>query len=80
MKVLVTQSCLTLCDTMDCSHTLLSVEFSRQEYWSGKTFPSPGDLPHPGIKPGSPASQADSLPSEPPGKREYRAINLGATL
>ena len=68
MKVLVTQSCLTLCDTMDCSHTLLSVEFSRQEYWSGKTFPSPGDLPHPGIKPGSPASQADSLPSEPPGK------------
>ena len=44
-----------------------SMGFSRQEYWSGLPFPSPGDLPHPGIKPGSPASQADALPSEPPG-------------
>ena len=44
------------------------MEFSRQEYWSGKPFPSPGDLPEPGIKPGSPALQADSLLSEPPGK------------
>ena len=42
--------------------------FSRQEYWSGLPFPPPGDLPNPGIKPRSPASQADSLPSEPPGK------------
>ena len=42
--------------------------FSRQEYWSGLPFPSPGDLPDPGIEPGSPALQADSLPSEPPGK------------
>ena len=42
--------------------------FSRQEYWSGLPFPSPGDLPNPGIKPGSPALQADALPSEPPGK------------
>ena len=42
--------------------------FSRQEYWSGLPFPSPGDLPHPGIEPGSLALQADSLPSEPPGK------------
>jgi len=41
--------------------------FFRQEYWSGVPFPSPGDLPHPGIKPGSLALQADSLPSEPPG-------------
>ena len=65
MKVLVTQSCLTLCDTMDCSHTLLSVEFSRQEYWSGKTFPSPGDLPNPGIEPKSPILQTDSLQPEP---------------
>ena len=40
------------------------MEFSRQEYWSGLPFPSPGDLPDPGIKPGSPALQADSLPSE----------------
>ena len=44
----------------------LSVEFSRQEYWSG--LPSPGDLPETGIKPRPPALQADSLPSEPPGK------------
>ena len=46
----------------------LSMEFSRQEYWSGLPFPPPGDLPNPGIKPRSPALQADSLPSEPPGK------------
>ena len=39
-----------------------------QEYWNGQSFPSPGDLPDPGIKPGSPALQADSLLSEPPGK------------
>ena len=44
-----------------------SVRFSRQEYWSGLPFPSPGDLPNPGIKPGSPALQADSLPCESPG-------------
>ena len=42
------------------------MEFSRQEYWSGLPFPSPGDLPDPGIKPGFLAFQADSLPSEPP--------------
>ena len=45
-----------------------SVGFSRQEYWSGLPFPSPGDLPNPGIEPRSPALQADTLPSEPPGK------------
>ena len=45
-----------------------SVGFSRQEYWSGLPFPSPGDLPNPGIKPGFPALRADVLPSEPPGK------------
>ena len=45
-----------------------SMEFSRQEYWSELAFPSPGDLPNPGIEPGSPALQADALPSEPPGK------------
>ena len=44
----------------------LSMGFSRQEYWSGLPFPSPGDLPNPGIKPGSPALQADALSSEPP--------------
>ena len=42
--------------------------FSRQEYWTGLSFPSPGDIPHQGIKPGSPALQLDSLPSELPGK------------
>ena len=44
------------------------MEFSRQEYWSGLPFPSPGDLPNPGIETGSPALQADTLPTEPPGK------------
>ena len=42
--------------------------FSRQEYWSGLPFPSPGDLPNPGIESRSPALQADALTSEPPGK------------
>jgi len=46
----------------------LYIRFSRQEYWSGLPFPSPGNLPDPGIKPRSPALQADSLPTEPPGK------------
>ena len=45
-----------------------SMGFSRQECWSRLPFPSPGDLPDPGLQPGSPASQADVLPSEPPGK------------
>ena len=42
--------------------------FSRQDYWSGLPFPSPGDLPDPGIEPRSPAVEADALPSEPPGR------------
>ena len=46
----------------------LSMVFSRQEYWSELPCPRPGDIPDPGIKPGSPVSQADSLPSEPPGR------------
>ena len=45
-----------------------SMGFSRQECWSGLPFPSPGDLPYPGIEPGSPALQVDALPSEPPGR------------
>ena len=64
VKELVTQSCPTLCNSMDCSQ----MEFSRQEYWSGLPFPSPGNLPDLGIEPGSPALQVDSLPSESPGK------------
>ena len=65
---LVEQLCLTLWDpwTVTC-HAPLSVGFSRQEYWSELPF-QPGDLPNPGIEPGSPALQADSLPSELPGK------------
>ena len=71
MKVKVAQSCLTLCDPMDCSlayQAPLSMDFSRKEYRNGLPFPSPEDHPDPGIKPGSPALEADSLPSEPPGK------------
>ena len=45
-----------------------SMGFSRQEYWSGLPFPSPGDLPNSGIEPRSPALQTDALPSEVPGK------------
>ena len=52
------------------------MEFSRQECWSGLPFPSPGDLPYPGIEPGSPALQADALPSEPPGKPPLSLLNL----
>ena len=64
----------------------LFMGFSRQEYWSGLPFPSPGDLTDPGIEPGSPALQADSLPSEPPGKpmcihkKEYLVIQRNKVL
>ena len=53
---------------MDRSQVLRSMGFSRQEYWSGLSRPSPEDFPDPGIKPASPALQADSLPTELPGK------------
>ena len=49
-------------------HVLLSMGLSRQEYWRGLPFPSPEDLSNPGIEPGSPALQADSFITEPPGK------------
>ena len=71
VKVLVTWPCQTFWNLMDCSLLGSSVQargFSRQEYWSGLPFPSPGDLPNPGIGPWSPALKADSLLSEPPGK------------
>ena len=65
----VAQSCLTLCDPMDCSLPGSSIMgFPRQEYWNGLPFPSPGNLPNPGIKPESPTLQADALLSEPPGQ------------
>ena len=62
MKLKVAQLCLTVCDPKQ------SMEFSRLEYWSGQPFPSPGDIPNPGIDPRSPTWEADSLPAEPPGK------------
>ena len=63
--VLFAQSCPTLGDPMDCSPPGSSVHgILRQEYWNGLPFTSPGDLPAPGIKPASPALQADALPSE----------------
>ena len=67
---LVTQPCPTLCDPRTCQSPL-SMVFPRQAYWSGFPFPSPGDLPHPGIEPASlvsPALESDSLPAEPMGK------------
>ena len=70
--MLAAQLCLTFCGSMDYSPPgSLSMGFPRQEYWSWLPFPSPGDLPYPGMKPGSLALQADSLPSEPPGKPSY---------
>ena len=61
---------------MDCiAHQApLSMGFSRQEYWSGLPFPSPGDLPDPGIEARSPALQADSLPSELTGKTQVTSL------
>ena len=67
--VLVAQSCSTLATPWTVAHqSPLSMEFSRQEYWSGLPCPPPGDLPDPGIKPAFPALQTDSVPSKPPGR------------
>ena len=60
---LVAKSCPTLAIPLACQAPL-PMGFSRQEYWSGLPFPSPGDLPYPGIEPKSPALQADNLPTE----------------
>ena len=68
----VAQLCRTLCDApaWTVAHQAPpSMEFSRQEHWSGLPFPFPGDLPNFGIEPGSPALRADALPSEPPGNQ-----------
>ena len=75
-KVSVVQSCPTLWGPMDCSPPgSPSMGFSREQYWSGWPFPSPGDLPNPGVNPPSPILQADSLPSEPPGNPQ-RVLGL----
>ena len=73
MKVLITQLCSTLCNPMG---------FSRQEYWSGLPFLSPGDLPKSGIEPRSHSLKADSLMSEPPGKLSQRLgyINCSSAI
>ena len=70
---LAAKSCLTLATpwTVACQAPL-AMGFCRQEYWSGLLLPSPGDLPNPGIKPRSPALQADSLPTELWGKPLYK--------
>ena len=67
--VLAAQSCPTLATPWTVAHQApLSMGFSKQEYWSGVLFLSPGDLPDSAIEPVSPTLQADSLLSEPPGK------------
>ena len=76
VKVLV-----TLCGLMDCiPQALLPVGFSRREYWGGQSFPSPGDLPNPGIESGSPALQADSLLSERCLSILVTFVNLGENI
>ena len=68
MKMFITELCPTLCSPMVYSPPGPSVHGIFQEIlWSGSPFPIPGDLPDPGIEPRSPALQADSLLSEPPG-------------
>ena len=65
--VIIADNLKTWNDPMNCSMPApLSIGFSRQEYWSGLSFLSPGHLPDPRIEPGSPVLQADSLPSESP--------------
>ena len=87
VEVSVTQQHSTLCDPMDCSPPgALSKGFPRQEYWSGWPFPSPGDLPNPGIKLKSSTVQADTGSHEPSGKstpdkgttknENYRPVSL----
>ena len=77
MKVLVAQSCQTLCNPMGYSLPgSPSMGFSRQDYWSGYPFPSLGYLPDPGIEPRSPALLADSLPAELPGKPHSLKVKL----
>ena len=81
VKVLVL-SCIQLFATpwtIACQAPL-SLEFSKQEYWSGLPFPSPGDLPDPGIKPGSPVLQRDCLPSNLPGKPQVVLWRLNFNL
>ena len=66
----------SLPDTWTVAHQAhLSTEISRQEYWSGLPFPTPGNLPYPGIKPRSPALREDSLPSKSPGLGQSERVS-----
>ena len=72
VKVLVAHLCLTLCNSVDCGLPGSSIRgILQQEYWNGLPFPSPRDLPDPGIELRSPALQADPLLSEPPEKSPF---------
>ena len=78
---LVTKSCLTLATPWTVARQApLSMGFSRQEYWSWLPFPSLGDLPDPGIEPGSPAGQAHDLPTELGGEQIYLYWNLNPSI
>ena len=78
MKVKITQSCLTLWDPMDCIlHGILQARILERvalPFSSGSPFPSPVDIPNPGIEPRSPALQAVSLPAQPQRKSEYMGV------
>ena len=77
----VAQLCPTLCDQWTVAYQgPLSMGFSRQEYWSGLPFPSPGDLPDPGIESRSPTLQADPLTSAPPGKPHIKLNHFAIHL
>ena len=76
VKVKVIQSCLTLCDPMD--HIVYGILQARILEWL--TFPSPGDLPNPGIEPRSPALQVDSLPAEPQEKPKNTGVGSHSML
>ena len=72
----VAQSCLTLCNPLDCSpHASSSMGFFGQEYWSGLSFPSPGDLLDPGIEPRSPKLQTDALTSQPHTHTKWNSLD-----
>ena len=69
VKMLVAKSCPTVCNPMNCNcQAPLSMGFSRQEFWSGLPFPTPGDLPDPGIEPTSPMLAGAFFTTEPPRK------------
>ena len=77
MYVVALLLCRILCDPIDCSPAhpaALSVGFSRQEYWSGLPFPSPGELPDPGAETVSSALAGGFFTTEPPGKLEYAIV------